>query len=143
MIVNHATNRFNWPTQLFVNCVMKIMMMIATTNHRANLNICFVRNVLVGVLCVISADALTASMLYVAIAESGCARIVGTGMIYAGAMVIVQVAAPKSIAVPMDGRAVNVTSGFVLDAADATTRARNAGQERNRRMSNLSSLIYI
>jgi hypothetical protein len=122
---------------------MKMMMMIATTNHRTNLNICFVRNVLAGVLCVISADALTASMLYVAIAGSGCVQIVGMGMICAGAMAIVQVAAPKSIAVPMDGRAVNVTSGFVLDAADATIRARNAAPERNRRMSNLSSLIYI
>jgi hypothetical protein len=43
----------------------------------------------------------------------------------------------------MDGHAVNVTSGFVLGAAGATTRARNAAPERNRMMSNLSSLIYI
>jgi hypothetical protein len=71
------------------------MIAMTTTNHRTNLNIYFVRNVLAGVLCVMSADVPTASKLYVAIAESGCVRIVGTGMIYADVMAIVLVAALK------------------------------------------------
>ena len=117
------------------------------TNHRTirNPSICFVRNVLAGVLCVMPADAPTASRSYVAIAVSGCARIVGTAMIYADAMVIVRVAALRSIAVPMDGRVASVTSGCVQGAVGATTRARNAAPERNRimTMSNISPLIYI
>ena len=110
-----------------------MMMMIAMTNHRTirNPSICFVRNVLVCVLCVMPADVPTASKLYVAIAESGCVRIVGTEMIYAGAMVIVRVAALRSIAVPMDGLVANATSGCVLGAVGATTRARNVVLERN------------
>ena len=139
MTANRVTNRFNWPTQLFVNCATAIMIATTTLFYRTKRNpICFVRNALAGVLCVMSADVPTASRLYVAIAERGCVRIVGMEMIYAGVMVIVRVAVPMSIAVPMDGRAVNVTSGFVLGAAGATTRARNAGQERNQmRTSNL------
>jgi len=70
--------------------------MIAITSHLTKRTpIYFVRNALAGVLCANSVDAPTASKLYVAIAERGCVRIVGTGMIYAGAMVIVQVAAPR------------------------------------------------
>jgi len=86
-----------------------------------------------------SADVPIASKLYVAIAESGCALIVRTAMIYAGAMAIVQVAAPKSIAVPMDGRVVSVTSGCVLGAVDATTRALNVALERKK----IYKLIFI
>ena len=110
-----------------------MMMTIAMTSHRTNPSICFVRNVLVGVLCVMPADAPTASRLYVAIAESGCAQIVGMVMIYADAMVIVQVAAPRSIAVPMDGHVASVTSGYVLGAVGATTRALNVVLERKRK----------
>lgn len=106
-------------------------------------NTCFARNALAGVLSAKSADVPTVSMLSVVIAVYVCVANAGTGMICAGAMVIVQVAALKSIAVPMDGHAVNVTSGFVLGAVGATTRAQNAGLERNRMMSNLSPLIYI
>jgi hypothetical protein len=54
-------------------------------------------------------------------------------MIYAGAMVIVRVAALRSIAVPMDGHVANATSGYVPGAVDATTRARNAALERKRK----------
>ena len=121
--------------------------MIATTNHQTirNPSICFVRNALAGVLCVMPADAPTVSKWYVAIAVSGCAPIVGTAMIYADAMVIVRVAALRLIAVPMDGLVASVTSGYVLGAVGATIRARNAALERNRimTMSNLSPLIYI
>jgi hypothetical protein len=79
--------------------------------------------------------------LYVAIAESGCAPIVGTAMIYADAMVIVRVAALRLIAVPMDGLVASVTSGCVLGAADTATHVRNAAPERNQimTMSNLFS----
>jgi hypothetical protein len=71
--------------------------MTMMTNPQAirNPSIYFVRNALAGVLCAKSADAPIASKLYVVIAESGCARIVGTGMIYADVMAIVLVAAPK------------------------------------------------
>ena len=116
------------------------MMMIAmTTNHLTNSNICFVRNALAGVLYVMPADAPAVLRLYVVIAESGCARIVGTGMICAGAMATVLVAAPRLIAVPMDGLVASVTSGCVPGAAGATTRARNADLEGNRMTSNLFS----
>lgn len=153
MTASHATRRFNWPTQLFVNCVTKttIAKTAKTTTNtlfyrtKRNPSICFVRNVLAGVLCVMSADVPTASRLYVAIAESGCAPIVGTAMICAGAMVIVRVAALRSIAVPMDGLVASVTSGCVLGAVGATIHARNAALERNpmTTMSNLSPSIYI
>jgi hypothetical protein len=137
MIVNLVKRRFKWPTQLVVNGVIATMIatmiVTATMSHlkTRNPNICFVKNAHAGVLCAKSADAPIASKLYVAIAESGCVRIVGTGMIYAGAMVIVLVAAPKSIAVLMDGLVVNVTSGCVLGAAGATIHVRNAAPERN------------
>ena len=118
-----------------------------TTSHRTKRNpsICFVRNVHVGVLCVMPADAPTASRLYVAIVERGCAPIVGTAMICADAMVIVRVAVLRLIAVPMDGLVASVTSGCVLGAVGATIRARNAAPERNpiMTMSNLSPSIYI
>jgi len=91
------------------------------------------------------ADAPTASRLYVAIVERGCAPIVGTAMICADAMVIVRVAVLRLIAVPMDGLVASVTSGCVLGAVGATIRARNAAPERNpiMTMSNLSPSIYI
>lgn len=123
--------------------MMTIAMM---TNHRTKRNpsICFVRNVLAGVLCVMSADVPTASRLYVAIAVSGCAPIVAITMIYADAMVIVRVAAPRLIAVPMDGLVASVTSGCVPGAVGATTHVRNAVLERNQMTtSNLSPSIYI
>ena len=60
MIANLAKRRFNWPTQLYVNGVMKTMIaMIVMTimfNPRPKNPICFVRNILADVLCVMSVD---------------------------------------------------------------------------------------